>query len=42
MNTWKPIITMVHTGFDKEICNFKKQTELRKNYNPGQNISDKL
>ena len=24
MNTWKPIITMNHTSFDKEICNLKK------------------
>ena len=31
MNTWKPIITMNHTGFDKDICNLKKQTELTKN-----------
>ena len=25
MNTWKPIITMDYTSFDKEICNLKKQ-----------------
>ena len=23
---------MDHTGFDKQICNLKKQRELRKNY----------
>ena len=31
MKTWKPIITMDHIGFDKEISNLKKQRELRKN-----------
>ena len=31
MNTWKPIITMDHTSFDKEIFNLKKQRELKKN-----------
>ena len=32
MNTWKPVITMDRTSFDKEIWNLKRQWELRKNY----------